>query len=470
MDLKGKNVLVIGLAKSGLASAALLASRGAVVVINDRKTEAEAAAELESIHGLPGVRFVGGGHPAELVDTDVALVVKNPGVPMNLPPLVRAASLEIPIITEIELAYWFLQAPIVAITGTNGKTTTTALTGEIYKASGRKTQVAGNIGIPLSAVIEDCSAQDVVVAELSSFQLESIIHFRPAISAILNITSDHMDRHGSMEAYTEAKARIFSNQRNDDAVIINADDPATYALRLQPACRVFLFSRKREVAQGAFVRDGHIILRDHSGEAVLCRTDDILIPGAHNLENALAAALLAWLGGVSPEVIAKTLKTFPGVAHRLEFVRKVDGVSFINDSKGTNTDAAVKALEAFPNRKILIAGGYDKGGSFDELAQAIKKHVGYTVLLGQVAGRLAEALEAAGYSGYDVVSTLEEAVEHAYQAAKSGDVVLLSPACASWDTFRDYEQRGERFKEAVSKLGGLEDGRKNQPEREKKRS
>jgi UDP-N-acetylmuramoylalanine--D-glutamate ligase len=470
MDLKGKNVLVIGLAKSGLASAALLVSHGAVVVINDRKTETEAAAELESIGGLPGVSFVGGGHPAELVDADVALVVKNPGVPMTLPPLARAALLGIPIITEIELAYWFLQAPVVAITGTNGKTTTTALTGEIYKASGRRTQVAGNIGIPLSVVTEDCAAQDVVVAELSSFQLEGIIHFRPGISAILNITSDHMDRHGSMEAYTEAKARIFSNQSIHDAVILNADDPATYELRHRPACRVFLFSRKREVAQGAFVRDGQVVLRDHSGEVVLCRTEDILIPGAHNLENALAAALLAWLGGVPPDVIARTIKTFPGVAHRLEFVRKVDGVSFINDSKGTNTDAALKALEAFPNRKILIAGGYDKGGSFDELAQEIKKHAGYTVLLGQVAGRLAEALAAAGYRGYDVVNTLEEAVEHAYRAAKSGDVVLLSPACASWDMFRDYEQRGERFKEAVSKLGGLEDGRKNQPEREEKRS
>ncbi|MDW7652209.1 MAG: UDP-N-acetylmuramoyl-L-alanine--D-glutamate ligase [Bacillota bacterium] len=470
MDLRGKNVVVIGLARSGLASAALLADLGARVVINDRKTAGEAAAELESLKGITGIHFTGGGHPAEIVGPDVALVVKNPGVPMGLPPLQRAFELGIPVITEVELAYWLMDAPIVAITGTNGKTTTTALTGEIFRAAGRKTVIAGNIGLPLTTVAKDSAVDDVVVAELSSFQLEGTIRFRPRLSAILNITPDHMDHHGSMEAYTEAKARIFLNQSGEDAAVLNADDAVTYGLRSRPTCAVYLFSRKREVEKGAFVREKQLVLRDNEREVSVCRVDEIRIPGAHNLENALAASLLAWLGGVSADVIARTLRSFPGVPHRLEVVRSLHDVLFINDSKGTNTDAAIKALEAFPNRKILIAGGYDKGGSFASLAEQIKTHVGHTVLLGQVAKRLAAELAEKGYAAYTFADTLEDAVTLAFREAKPGDVVLLSPACASWDMFRDYEERGERFKEAVWKLGGLEDGRKDEPKREEKRS
>ena len=462
MDLKGKKVVVIGLARSGIASAALLSRLGAYVVINDKKSADEAALELAA---LPAdVAFVGGGHPAELVDGNVALVVKNPGVPMSLPPLVRANELGIPVITEVELAYWSLAAPIVAITGTNGKTTTTALTGEIYQASGRQTHVAGNIGLPLTAVAEHDSADAVVVAELSSFQLEAIIHFRPRVSAILNITPDHLDHHGSMDAYIEAKTKIFMNQGAGDAAILNADDEETYNMRSRPACPVYLFSRKREVEQGAFVRDGMLILRDGEREELVCGVDEVKIPGAHNLENALAAALLAWLGGVATGVIAETLKTFPGVAHRLEFVRTVAGIDFVNDSKGTNTDAAVKALEAFGQNIILIAGGFDKGGTFDELAKEIKKYTSHTVVLGQVATRIAAALDQVGYQSYTTAGSLEEAVLQAYQAAQPGDVVLLSPACASWDMFRDYEERGERFKQAVWELGGLKDDWKSEPQ------
>lgn len=461
MELKGKKVLVIGLARSGVASAALLSRHGAHVVINDKKSTAQAAVELASLPAA--VTFVGGGHPAELVDDDVALVVKNPGVPMSLPPLVRAEQLGIPVITEVELAYWLLAAPIVAITGTNGKTTTTALTGEIFRASGRQTHVAGNIGLPLSAVAEHDSAEAVVVAELSSFQLEAIICFRPRVSAILNITPDHLDRHGSMAAYREAKAKIFMNQDAGDAVVLNADDEEAYNLRSRPACPVYLFSRQREVEQGAFVRNGMLILRDSEREETVCLVDEIKLPGAHNLENALAAALLAWLGGVAADVIAGTLKTFAGVAHRLEFVRTVAGIDFINDSKGTNTDAAVKAMEAFEKNIILIAGGYDKGGTFADLAEEIKKHASHTIVLGQVATRMVAALDQVGYQSYATANSLEEAVMQAFQVARSGDVVLLSPACASWDMFRDYEERGERFKQAVRELGVPKDVRKSKP-------
>lgn len=461
MDVKGKNVVVIGMARSGAASAVLLAKKGARVTVNDRRTLEEMRQETDAFAAYPQIRVIGGGHPEEIVDRGVDLVVKNPGVPLHLPPLKKAMDLGIPVITEVELAYWYLAAPMVCITGTNGKTTTTSLVGEIYKATGRKTFVAGNIGIPLSAVVTEAGEQDVVVAELSSFQLEGILRFRPKLSAILNITPDHMDRHGSMEAYREAKARIFANQGAEDATVLNADDAETYGLRGRPACPVYLFSRKREVESGAFVREDKVIMRYGGREESICRVGDIAIPGNHNLENALAAVLLARLGGVPVEIVARTLKQFPGVAHRLERAGRVAGIDFINDSKGTNTDAAIKALEAFARPIVLIAGGYDKGGTFDELAPAVKQHARHTVLIGQVARRMAEAFDKAGYDSYDFAPTLEDAVQTAFRAAASGDVVLLSPACASWDMFRDYEERGERFKEAVRELGGRVSGEVN---------
>ena len=464
IPIKGKQTVVIGAARSGAASTALLLQEGAQVTINDRLPVDELAHELGALADHPSVRLVGGGHPAELVNSEVALVVKNPGVPYDLPPLSRAEQLSIPVITEVELAFWKLKVPLFTITGTNGKTTTTALTGEIFKAAGKRTAVAGNIGLPLSAVVLEAKPLDVVVAELSSFQLEGTLEFRPKVSAILNITPDHIDRHGTMEAYREAKARIFANQGLDDAVVLNADDPETYGLRHRPTCPVYLFSRKREVERGAFVRDGFVIIRDKEVEITICHTKEIAIPGAHNLENALAASLLAWLGGIHAEVIGETLRTFPGVPHRLEFVASLNGVDFVNDSKGTNIDAAIKALEAFPQKVVLIAGGYDKGADFSSFVEVAKVHVSHVVLIGQVAKRMANTMDAAGFSSYTYTDTLEDAVKQAYDKAISGGVVLLSPACASWDMFRDYEERGERFKLAVWDLGGQKSGREYESE------
>jgi UDP-N-acetylmuramoylalanine--D-glutamate ligase len=459
MDLKGKKVVVLGLARSGVAAVRLLADEGAVIVVNDAKTAQELSGDIEALGQNPSLKVVTGSHPPDIVDTDTVLIVKNPGIPADLPMLSRARELGVPVINEVELAFWRLSAPLVAITGTNGKTTTTALTGEMFRTSGRNTFVAGNIGVPLSSVVTGAGPADIVVAELSSFQLEGTIHFRPDISAILNITPDHLDRHGSMESYKQAKACIFANQTAAEAVVLNADDPETFDLHDHTSARVYLFSRKREVKRGAFVRAGQIVVRGRDQEVSVCAVQEVAIPGAHNLENALAATLLAWLGGVGPAGIAKALKTFRGVPHRLEFVASIGGVSFINDSKGTNTDAAIKALESFPQPKVLIAGGYDKGSSFDSLALEIKRHVSHVILIGQVKQRLSESLQAVGYSSFDFADSLEDAVGKARDAASQGWVVMLSPACASWDMFNNFEERGQLFKEAVYRLEGENNGR-----------
>lgn len=454
LNLKGKQTVVIGAARSGVASAMLLLQQGALVTINDCRPLAELVRELEMLVPNEAVRIVGGGHPAEIVNENVVLVVKNPGIRDNLPPLVKAKELGIPVVAEVELAYRKLAGLLVAITGTNGKTTTTALTGEIYRAAGKKTAVAGNIGLPLSAVVLAGERPEVVVAELSSFQLEGTSTFRPQLAAILNITPDHLDRHGSMTSYREAKAKIFANQGPADILVLNADDPESYALREQPQSQVYLFSRRREVVHGAFLRHGFLVLRDGEREAVLCHQEEICIPGAHNLENALASSLLAWLGGIGAEIIADTLRRFPGVPHRLESLGTVNGVYFVNDSKGTNIDASIKALTALPQKIVLIAGGYDKGADFTSFAAAVKEHVTHVVVIGQVAMRLTAAFNEAGFGAYSSAATLEEAVSIAYRQAQPGEVVLLSPACASWDMFSSFEERGERFKKAVSELGG----------------
>lgn len=454
LKLEGKQTVVIGAARSGVASATLLLQQGALVTINDRRPLAELKRELESLVSNEALRIVGGGHPAEIVNEDVVLVVKNPGIPDNLPPLLRARELGIPVIAEVELAYWKLECLLVAITGTNGKTTTTALTGEMYRAAGKKTAVAGNIGLPLSAVVLAGEQPEVVVAELSSFQLEGTGAFRPQLAAILNISPDHLDRHNSMTAYIKAKAKIFANQGPAEILVLNADDPEAYALKEQPISQVYLFSRRQEVVRGAFLRHGFLVLRDGEREAVLCHQEEICIPGTHNQENALAASLLAWLGGIGADVIADVLRRFPGVPHRLEYLGTVNGIHFVNDSKGTNIDAATRALTALPERKVLIAGGYDKGADFAVFAKAVKEYVSHVVVIGQVAKRLTAAFDEAGFAAYSSADTLEEAVNIAYRQAQPGEAVLLSPACASWDMFSSFEERGERFKKAVKELGG----------------
>jgi len=368
--------------------------------------------------------------------------------------LVQAAERNIPVISELELAYSCCRAPIIAITGTNGKTTTTALLGEILKASGRTTHVVGNIGVPFTEKAMDMEGSHTAVVEVSSFQLESIRNFRPYIAVILNITEDHMDRHKTMENYIAAKARIYENQTKGDILILNADDRVLSGIETDNKGESFYFSRHKVLNKGAWVENGKIVLNIGNGSVPVCSTDQVGIPGSHNLENALAAVLAAGLCGTESETIARVLKEFPGVEHRIEKVAVINGVTYYNDSKGTNPDSSIKAIEAMKGSTILIAGGYDKKSDFTEFVNAFNDKVDALILLGETAGIIAAAAREKGFTNIHMTKTMEEAVEKAYELSSPGQNVLLSPACASWDMFRNYEERGRIFKEAVLALRG----------------
>ena len=441
LNLYRKKVLVVGAGKSGLAAARFLRAKDAVVGITDIKP----ASDLPEVAELDVQTFFGAYPPAAGYD----LVVVSPGVPLTVEPVVEARRLGIEVIGELELAYRFARTPIVAVTGTNGKTTTTALTGEIFRTAGWRTAVAGNIGLPLVEVVQDHAPIDVIVAEVSSFQLETTYYFRPRVAVILNVTPDHLDRHRTVREYAAAKARIFANQGDGDATVLNRDDGVVAAMGGGSRAKVLFFSRKHNVDQGAFVRNEEVVLRLNGPATAVCPIVEIGIPGAHNLENALAATAAAGFLGVPAPIIGKTLREFKGVAHRLEFVAEVDGVSYINDSKGTNPDAAIKALEAYEQPIVLIAGGRNKGNDFTLFAEKIKEKVRVLVVLGESAGEIAAAAEAAGFNKIFRAKDFGDAVYLAREAARPGDIVLLSPACASWDMFKNYEERGELFKAIV---------------------
>ncbi len=455
MELKDKTVVVIGMGLSGVSAAKLLVQKGARVIINDYKSREELDPYLEALSPYPDIKIVTGGHPEGIVNTDTDLVVKNPGVPMNIKPLKRAVDLGIKVITEVEIAFLFVKAPIIGITGTNGKTTTTALLGEIFKEAGKKVYVAGNIGVPLCDIAEKATADSWIVAELSSFQLEGIENFKPQISLILNISEDHMDRHGTLAEYLEAKKNIFKKQEETEYCVLNYDDPLLKKISQeeQVKARLLFFSRQRKLKNGIYIKDEHIVIGKDKKILSVCPVAELALPGTHNLENALAATAAAFAAGIKPASIGKTLNTFKGVAHRLERADTFKGVTFINDSKGTNVEATLKALGSFPQPIILIAGGKDKGAEFDVLADHIKEKVKHLIILGETKEKIARAVESKGFSRYSRVKDLEEAVEKAYQLAEEGDLVLLSPACASWDMFNNYEERGEAFKRAVKSMG-----------------
>ncbi|MFZ3173135.1 MAG: UDP-N-acetylmuramoyl-L-alanine--D-glutamate ligase [Carboxydocellales bacterium] len=450
MEVKGLPILIIGLARSGIASARFLHSKQAKVTITDskpREQQEAAAAELEEL----GIELVLGSYPQE-VGNKYRLVVTSPGVPLTIPPLQEALQAGVPVISEIELAYKYGQAPMVAITGTNGKTTTTTLIGQMFSQAGREVCVAGNIGLPLISVIEKYSPEAVVVVEVSSFQLETTDRFKPKVSLILNITPDHLDRHGTLESYTQAKAKIYANQGYGDFTILNYDDATVAAFAEESKGQVIFFSRVHNLTKGVCVQDRQVVLKDGEQVIPVIKTKDIRIPGAHNLENALAAVATGWVMGVTPAKMADALRNFPGVAHRLEQVAEVDGVTYINDSKGTNPDAAIKALEAFDRPIVLIAGGYNKGSDFTEFAQKVQARAHALVVVGQVADKIAAAAAQAGVVDIVKAETFDETVRLAAKKANPGDIVLLSPACASWDMFSNFEERGDLFKKLVSAL------------------
>ena len=406
--------------------------------------------KVESVDNLQalGVSFIWGEQP-DVVAIKPDSIVISPGVPLTIPPVVYAREHQIPVIGELELAYRNCRAPFVAITGTNGKTTTTTLTGELLKKTGRQVFVGGNIGVPLISYVENLQQQDVVVAEVSSFQLETTEAFCPHLALMLNLTPDHLDRHGDMAGYLAAKAKIFANQKESDYLVLNYDDEALRGLEAQSKGKVIFFSQQHKLEEGVYLDGTQVMLRLDGQEMVICDASEIAIKGKHNLENAMGAILLAYLSGVTPADIREVLMTFPGVEHRLEPVRTLRDVLYINDSKGTNPDSTIKALEAYDRPVVIILGGKNKGSDFTQLAQLVKQRVKKAVVLGQAKPAIVEALEKAGFDDYIEKDTFEEAVSAAAGLAEAGDLVLLSPACASWDMFNSYEERGQLFKQLV---------------------
>jgi UDP-N-acetylmuramoylalanine--D-glutamate ligase len=401
-----------------------------------------------------GITVETGGH-GERTFRGQDLIVVSPGVPMDAPLLVQAQSMGEMVIGEIELAAQFLPGPIVAITGSNGKTTTTTLTGEILTAGGLATLVGGNIGTPAISLAERARPETAIVLEVSSFQLETIQTFRPKIAVVLNVTPDHLDRHRTFEAYVNAKARIFENQTDSDFAVLNADDPTCVTMAERTKARPFWFSRLKEVKQGAWVRDGNILFRDGERQHEVMQTSEIPLKGAHNLENVLAAVCAGALMGCSPEKIRQAVREFKAVEHRLEYVATIRGVDYYNDSKATNVDATIKALEAFPANIHLILGGKDKGSDYSLLNELLRQRVKRVYTIGAAAEKIESQIVSAKSGGVEIVraETLENALRKANAVAVAGDVVLLAPACASFDQFKSYEHRGQVFKEIVRGLG-----------------
>jgi UDP-N-acetylmuramoylalanine--D-glutamate ligase len=488
METEGRKITVVGLARSGLGAANLLASLGASVTVTDVKTEEELGDIVDRL--APSVRRRLGGHPEE-VFTSADMLVLSPGVPASLAPVSRAKKRGTPVLGELELAYRIIRTgrdtrlpgpatPFLAVTGSNGKSTTTSLLDLILKKSGFRTVLGGNIGnalteefckmatgveAPINTMASRASGgspYDFVVAEVSSFQLETTDAFSPFIAAILNITPDHMDRYSSLSEYAGAKARIFANQNNGDFLVLNADDPAIQAIykkifhdaTASPSLpHVYRFSRRGKV-EGVYCADGTVRCNmpgNISPDFPLMDASEIRIKGVHNLENAMAAAAMALLAGCPPAAVRETLRLFGGLEHRLEFVRELDGVRYINDSKGTNIGAVMKSLESFSSPLVLIAGGRDKAGDFSALAPLVSEKVKTLVLIGEASAKIREAV--GDMTETVTAQDLTEAVEMSRKKAAEGDVVLLSPACASFDMFRDFEDRGRQFKKIVRGLG-----------------
>lgn len=451
-ELKDKKVLVVGLGKSGVAAINSLRKFGTEVEVQDSKAKDQISEKLRASLEKNDVKTYFGTEPKNVEDYD--MLVLSPGVPLTTSFVAKAIEANVEVIGELELAYRCCKGKFVGITGTNGKTTSTTLVGEIFKNANRDTRVVGNIGSPVLNEAISANEDTWLITEISSFQLETTKTFKPMISAILNLTPDHMDRHKTLENYGKIKAKILENQNEDgEYVVINFDDKAALKLISGTKAKVVPFSAKEPLIFGVFVEDNKIVLVNEKEMKVeFCNVDELQIPGTHNLENALAAVGIAYFAGIDAEIITSTLKNFKGVEHRLEKCEDINGIHFINDSKGTNPDAAIKAIEAINTDIILIAGGYDKGSNFDKFVESWGDKVKHVVLLGKTAVIIKDAAERGGYKNTVLVKDMKACVEEAFRRAKEGDTVLLSPACASWDMYNSFEERGKDFKENVKAL------------------
>ncbi|MFN7952495.1 MAG: UDP-N-acetylmuramoyl-L-alanine--D-glutamate ligase [bacterium] len=442
-ELAGKRVLVVGVARTGLAAARFLLERGARVTITERRSRAELPAEIDELERAGALIEAGGHRDSTFVAQD--LIVISPGVPMSIEPLVRAREHDVWVVSELELAARYVTAPIVAITGTNGKSTTTTLIGLVAEAAGLAAFVGGNLGTPLIACAPLAARKDLLVVEVSSFQLEGIHEFRPRVSVLLNVTEDHLDRYPTFGDYVRAKARVFANQEASDTAILNHDDPVVRALAAECRARVvFLSLRGRPPGPAAWVEGDRFFVDLGDGECLSYDASNLLLEGVHNRENALAALATARVLGIDGGVAMRAIAAFPGLPHRMERVAESGGVRWINDSKATNVAASVRSLETYSGNVILLAGGVDKGGSYEPLVSACRGRVKHAFVYGQGRERLGEALERAVPTAR--VADLAAAVDGAAAAARDGDVVLLAPACASYDQFKNFEERGDLFR------------------------
>jgi UDP-N-acetylmuramoylalanine--D-glutamate ligase len=459
-EYRHEHVVVIGLAKSGQAVAKVFHELGAVVVVNDKKPRMDCpeADELEAL----GIQVICGEHPEDLIHTGVQLVIKNPGIPYHVPPIMKAMELGIDIVTEVEVGYHLCRGPIIGVTGSNGKTTTSTWIGQILEKAGLQPIVAGNIGRPLCDVATDTDykPEQWLVVELSSFQLKGTEQFRPHIACLLNIYTTHLDYHGNMEDYVESKARLFVNQTQEDIAVVNWDDRQCRTLASRCKASLLPFSATEALAYGVYVVNGTIIYHDKQNTIIpIIAVSELGIAGKHNLENALAATAVTISAGAEIHIIASVLREFRGVEHRQEFVRSIENIRFYNDSKATNASATIKAMDAFDAPIIWIGGGLDRGSDYLELLPWFENRVKAVILFGETRYKLQHIAERARLRTIEVVDTadsvediLKQAVKIAYAVAESGDVILFSPACASWDMFASYEQRGRMFKASVHNL------------------
>ena len=444
MELKGMKVIVIGLGKSGFELLEFLDRRQVETVAYDSR-DADSMSGLERFSDR--ISFRCGQNPSG--DEECDLVIVSPGISMNLDFMKRFRERKVEIAGEVEFAYNFAKGKFISITGTNGKTTSTTLAGEIFKAAGFDTRVVGNIGNPVISEVETSTEETVFVAEISSFQLETIKNFNSRAAAVINITPDHLDRHITVENYADVKSRIFENQTKEDFAIINYDDPAVKKMSGSLKSQIIFFSRKEKLEKGIYIEDGIIKYADSSFTRDIISREEVFLKGGHNLENVMATIGLCIAAGIDQEVMKRVLREFRGVEHRLELVDCIDGVEFINDSKGTNTDSSIKALEAYDHDVILIAGGYDKKAEFGDFVKMFSGRVKHAIFMGATSQKLADACIENGYTQFSFAQSMKESVELAKKLARPGDTVLLSPACASWGMYNNFEQRGEDFKNNV---------------------